>query len=168
MNASPPRNVPRHVLGIPPHTGHNRRAVPGQPWQAHGVEAGVVGDAAAVAGVVPFVQYRDVQDAEVEPVAGGPQDGCNALRCQVQPPALRGASRLPAGVAPPARRFRRRRCTRRASASGAGRIRTRRCGEVVAEDEVAVVGCFQVAVQPDAAAAQIPQVEVVAAVGAGQ
>ena len=67
-------DVLRDVLGVAAHARHDGRAVPGQPRQPDGVQARVFGDAAVVPGVVPLVQHRDVQDAEVQPVARGPED----------------------------------------------------------------------------------------------
>lgn len=161
----------RNVFGIAAHARHNGRAVPGQPRQPDGVQARVFGDAAVVPGVVPFVQHGDVQDAEVQPVARGPEDRRDVGGLEVQPGRLR---RKPVVLA--------RRLRLRCRHAGGGNIAVehrlhppaeRRLHqgqafrEVIIEDEAAVVGCFQVAVQPDAAAAEVPQVDVVAAVGAG-
>ena len=111
-----------------------------------------------MAGVIPLIEHGDLQEAEVQPVAGAPDDGGDAFGVEVQTGA--GLVRQPVDGG---RSLRGRRVD-----AGCGDVRVKHHlhplperrlhlrepgGEVVAEGEDAVVRSLEVAVQPVAPAA---------------
>ena len=61
-----------------------------EPRQPQEIEPGDLGDAAILARDAVLVEYREIQPAEIEPVAGCPDDGRDTRRRQVEIERFRG------------------------------------------------------------------------------